>query len=1065
MKKFLSAFLFFLILHSGFSENMPLEYYPWFASSSTISAVSSLPPVFISPNNDGINDNLIVPLEIRESGFLVEWRLVVENEKGKIVRTIKNKQKRDLANTFTRFWKSLGSTRRSVEVPTSVIWNGVMNSGEVAPDGVYYYYVTASDDNGNSCLTNKFTVIVDMSPPVIKIEKLSAQEKIFGEGEKNSLFIVQSGSVEEQWDAAIFDLDGKQVRTFSWKDSAPTTVEWSGTDDSGLPVKDGVYSYKISCKDKAGNIASASVPNIVFTADKPSVSINVSGNRYFSPNGDGKSDKVSFDVKISLPDAKTGNRLSKWNVSVTDKDDVVVKSFSGESNPPSRIVWDGTDEDGAVLPDGRYNACVVANYINGYETGKVKSPVIILDTRPPLVGGISYASLYNPDEAVGFEISHELFPDDGSPVKKWNVKIVYKSSGEVVFEKDYEALPEKIVWDGLTENRTMVDDGVYNYVLSAVDDAENEGKTVGSNFTVDTTATELVLSVNRNAFNSEKTAVIFTPVVRAGKNIIEHELSIMDRTTGVEVWSQKGTALPRSFTWKGTDSTGKKLPDGDYVAILTTLSTNNAEANAKSKVVTIDNAVPEITIVPEYKLFSPNGDGQKDVVPFKITSTNEKAWRGTILNSANKSVRRFSVSGSLSDFSWDGTDENGNVVPDGVYRISFETSDIAGNSARAEVTGLQVDTSDTKLFVTAEETAFSPNSDGLLDTQEFLVNMAKKDGIDNWNFSVVSEDGKVVKSWSNLDGSKTVPSSIIWDGRDDIGNVREGKFRGVLNVVYEKGDVQKKFTSLFTSSITPPDLSVEVAPEFFTPDNDGVNDDLLIKLGIDTHSVGAKSWSFKIKDPTGKDFWQASGTGAISGELLWDGRSNMGKKGELVESASDYPYEFTVTDEVGMVSTKQGVISIDLLVIDDNGVLKMRVPSIIFRSDSADFGVTGEKDEFGSIITMGLTQEQRKNNERVLKRIAETLNNFIACTVVIEGHANNVSGTAIEESEDTPEYGRALIPLSEKRAEFVMNELVRYGVEKNRLSFLGRGGTQPVVERSDVDNWWKNRRVEFILNK
>ena len=166
-----------------------------------------------------------------------------------------------------------------------------------------------------------------------------------------------------------------------------------------------------------------------------------------------------------------------------------------------------------------------------------------------------------------------------------------------------------------------------------------------------------------------------------------------------------------------------------------------------------------------------------------------------------------------------------------------------------------------------------------------------------------------------------------------------------------------------------------------------------------------------------------------------------------------------------MVSTMTGNISIDLLVMEEGDVFKMRVPSIIFRSDAADFGVVGEKDEFGSIITLGLTPAQKKNNERVLKRVAETLNKFKAFTVTVEGHANNVSGTQIEETDDTAEYGLALIPLSERRAQFVMNELVRYGVEKSRLSFTGRGGTQPVAEHSDVDNWWKNRRVEFILNK
>jgi outer membrane protein OmpA-like peptidoglycan-associated protein len=46
-----------------------------------------------------------------------------------------------------------------------------------------------------------------------------------------------------------------------------------------------------------------------------------------------------------------------------------------------------------------------------------------------------------------------------------------------------------------------------------------------------------------------------------------------------------------------------------------------------------------------------------------------------------------------------------------------------------------------------------------------------------------------------------------------------------------------------------------------------------------------------------------------------------------------------------------------------------------------------------------------------------------------------------------------------------MNTLIEFGVARNRLSFVGMGGTKPVVRYDDRDNWWKNRRVEFVLIK
>ena len=63
------------------------------------------------------------------------------------------------------------------------------------------------------------------------------------------------------------------------------------------------------------------------------------------------------------------------------------------------------------------------------------------------------------------------------------------------------------------------------------------------------------------------------------------------------------------------------------------------------------------------------------------------------------------------------------------------------------------------------------------------------------------------------------------------------------------------------------------------------------------------------------------------------------------------------------------------------------------------------------------------------------------------------------------QWGPALIPLSAKRAEFVKDYLVKKGINASRLSTVGKGGTELVVDYKDKDNNWKNRRVEFILEK
>ena len=88
----------------------------------------------------------------------------------------------------------------------------------------------------------------------------------------------------------------------------------------------------------------------------------------------------------------------------------------------------------------------------------------------------------------------------------------------------------------------------------------------------------------------------------------------------------------------------------------------------------------------------------------------------------------------------------------------------------------------------------------------------------------------------------------------------------------------------------------------------------------------------------------------------------------------------------------------------------------------------------------------------------EILNKFKDYKVTVVGHANRVTDNADEETKE-------LIPLSTARAEYVKNQIVKLGVKDSRLSSEGKGGTEPVADRKNSDVNWKNRRVEFILQK
>ena len=153
-------------------------------------------PAFLSPNNDGIMDELVIPLSIQDSGFVTEWSLVIKDEHDIIVRTIGNKENRSDAATFGVFWDALTTPKEGVEVPESVTWNGVLDSGETAPDGIYTYYVTASDDNRNRSTSEINYIEIDNTAPTVTLIPPEEEDMTFGVGDKSSITIKQSGSVE-----------------------------------------------------------------------------------------------------------------------------------------------------------------------------------------------------------------------------------------------------------------------------------------------------------------------------------------------------------------------------------------------------------------------------------------------------------------------------------------------------------------------------------------------------------------------------------------------------------------------------------------------------------------------------------------------------------------------------------------------------------------------------------------------------------------------------------------------------------------------------------------------------
>jgi len=512
---------------------------------------------------------------------------------------------------------------------------------------------------------------------------------------------------------------------------------------------------------------------------------------------------------------------------------------------------------------------------------------------------------------------------------------------------------------------------------------------------------------------------------------------------------KKQIEIPSSIRWDGIRETGVLAQDGKYSFTIT--ATDNSGNTSISSVyeTVIKNKVPTIRIedmTNAQKIFNPKvaqGQRESGTVTFVPVGSEEEKWESGIWNSSDEKIKTFETeSGSPRPRVWDGKDDSGEIAGDGVYSYRISTTDRAQNSASAEMTNIILDAREAGAFLTSSVSAIAPKPNQVVALTDFAVRLLLQDGIDNWKLELINESGSAIRTFT---GGAQAPSILPWNGLDDSGAIQEGKYTPQLTVSYTKGDVVKATATSITVDVTGPTLSFSSTPEYFSPDNDGEEDDLNISLSAKDVSPIA-SWSLEIKEPEPPYllFRKIEGRGSPAGQIVWNGRSD---KGELVQSATDYPYTFKAEDTLGNSSTVEGKIGVDVLVIRDGDRLKIMIPSIEFRPNFADFD--------------GLSKDKVDNNNRIIRRIAQILNKFRDYKVQVEGHANPTQPAGPARDREEPELKR----ISEARARAIVDQLVRNGVARGRLLFYGAGGSSPVVAFEDRDNWWKNRRVEFVLIK
>ena len=126
-------------------------------------------------------------------------------------------------------------------------------------------------------------------------------------------------------------------------------------------------------------------------------------------------------------------------------------------------------------------------------------------------------------------------------------------------------------------------------------------------------------------------------------------------------------------------------------------------------------------------------------------------------------------------------------------------------------------------------------------------------------------------------------------------------------------------------------------------------------------------------------------------------------------------------------------------------------------SSSSEKPVDLEKENVGGTVTVHNIYFEfdkaylRPESKKILDDIADQLRKNPGIKLEIRGHTDNIG---------TPAYNQTL---SEKRADAVMEYLIKNGISPERLRSIGFGASQPVEDNSTEEGRSKNRRTEFLI--
>ena len=480
---------------------------------------------------------------------------------------------------------------------------------------------------------------------------------------------------------------------------------------------------------------------------------------------------------------------------------------------PDKLVWNGDADSGMSRPTALFRHDRGRDD-NGIRGNVGPFPIVVKITPPTVEITCPWKIPRSSAPTAAGTRTPSSIKLSGSVEDLWSAQVA-DASGRAVSTLKYEnAAPADWVWDGKGDDGKVVPDGVYSFSISSTDRARNSVSKRFDNIVVNTQQPPIGLVIDLAAFSPTATTkddVNLFPSVPVKAGIVGWKLSVLDKAKR-EVWSRPGrdgASLKDRVPFDGRDQVSLKvLPEGQYQAQLSVTYVNGYSPVVNSPNFVLDVTPPSGKVSADRPAFNPAGSQGQNSVHFVEKGVKDAKWTGEVSGPDGKVVRTYSFSPLPDpDVEWDGTDDAGKPVPDGVYSYRLKAVDAASNTFASDPVSVSVDTAKKAVRLIADLKAFSPLPGSAKDRLTLTAQVQSNDRVRSYELSIVALDasgaatGSAVRSWKD---NKGVPATFVWDGATDAkARAPDGRYAARLAVSYLNGDAPTRRRPASSSARSP----------------------------------------------------------------------------------------------------------------------------------------------------------------------------------------------------------------------------------------------------------------------